>query len=232
MKKFNTVLAFGDSHVAGCELSNEYSLEQYLNGDINLEQADSSGKKHAFPQIVADHLNVPCYNYSMTGGSNARSIRKLINAVQEYPNSLVLFGYTCVDRKEFYYPLPGHYLGKDQDSFIQVGMQWQGLIEKDTVKGKRTHPLNELFVNHFLFEYNDLDQTMFLVDSICNKHAQNFLHIPLFPEKFTFKNNVLDFEGETNYLSWCSKNKFNQLPYLHYDKQAHELLAKLILKYI
>ena len=105
MKHFESVLAFGDSHVAGCELANKYSLEDYLSGSITIEQADASGKELAFPKLVAEHLNVPCYNYAMSGGSNPRSLRLLIQAVQTHPHSLVLFSYTSTDRSEMYLSL-------------------------------------------------------------------------------------------------------------------------------
>jgi hypothetical protein len=101
VKKFQSVLSFGDSHVAGCELTNGPEFEQYLNGHLTLEQADAVNKPLAFPNIVANSLDIPSYNYSISGGSNQRSIRCLIDAVQKHPNSLILFGYTSSDSNEF-----------------------------------------------------------------------------------------------------------------------------------
>jgi hypothetical protein len=228
-RKFKSVLAFGDSHVAGCELSLKvrYSFEDYSSGKITIEEADSIGKEYAFPKIVADELNVPCYNYAMTGGSNDRSIRCLIKAVQEHPNSLVLFGYTAADRKEFFYPDEGHFLGRDKDNFIQVGLQWEG-----KVKGAMYHPINDLFIHKIMRPYNNLSDLMFLVDNLCAGWASDFFHIPLFPEVIPNVNNLLDFEGHTNYIDWCKFRGFKQMPFLHYDQEAHTELAKLILKEI
>lgn len=226
VKKFQSVLAFGDSHVAGCELSNKYRLDQYCSGEISIEEADSAGKELAFPKIVADRLGVPCYNYAMTGGSNSRSLRKLISAIQEHPNSLVLFGYTCTDRNEFYFPDRGHYLGKDSDNFLQVGMQWRGKIASAKLK----NPLNDLYVDEIIRPYNNLKDLAFIVENVCMLNALSYRHIPLFPETFPDVDNLLDFEGCENYLNWCNYKKFNRLPYLHYGIDAHQSLAELILK--
>ena len=227
MKHFQSVLAFGDSHVAGCELSNKYSFEDYSSGRITLEEADAPGKELAFPQIVADHLKIPCYNYAMTGGSNSRSIRLLVNALQEHPNSLVLFGYTCTDRTEFYYPDKGNFLGRDRDNFIQVGMQWLGKVQ-----GKMKHPINDFYVDELLRPYNNLPELMFIVDNLCTGWASDFLHIPLFPEGVPNVENLFDFQGHGNYLDWCKAQEFKQLPFYHYGQEAHNELARLIIETI
>jgi hypothetical protein len=227
MKYFQSVLAFGDSHVAGCELSDQYTFEDYTSGKITLEEADDSGKKLAFPQLVADKLKVPCYNYAMTGGSNARSIRLLTQALQAHTNSLVLFGYTCTDRTEFYYPDAGNYIGRDKDNYIQVGMQWRG-----KVAGKMIHPINELYVDKMLRPKNNLAELMFIVDNLCTGWATDFLHIPLFSENIPRVENRFNFEGHENYVDWCIANEFKQLPFYHYGQEAHNKLAHLILEQI
>jgi hypothetical protein len=220
MKYFESVLAFGDSHVAGCELDNKYNLDDYLTGRITIEQADFSGKELSFPKIIADELGVPCYNYAMSGGSNSRSLRLLIQAVQQYPNSLVLFGYTSTDRAECYYPEES--LGKDADNFLQLGMQWEGIFK---------NPINDSYIKH-LHPYNNLKELMFCVDSICAGYAKDYLHLPLFPEQVPNVDNLFTFEGHNNYLSWCESNNFKQLPHFHYGQDAHHRLANLILKEI
>ena len=231
MKKFNSVLAFGDSHVAGCELSDISGLVKYLKGDVTLEEADAPGKKLAFPQIVADRLDVPCYNYSISGGSNTRSIRLLVKAIQEHPNSLVLFGYTSTDRTEFYYPKDGLYLGRDNDNFIQVGMQWYGEIAKLIKSTKMKHPVNDLFVNNLLYPYNNINELMFIVDNLCTLNANKVFHLPLFPEEIKVDDvDLFSFEGYTNYVEWCENKKFKQLLMLHYSQDAHKALAELIIK--
>ncbi len=227
MKYFRSVLAFGDSHVAGCELSNQYTFDDYTSGKVTLEEADEPGKKLAFPQLVANELKVPCYNYAMTGGSNSRSIRLLTTALQEHPNSLVLFGYTCTDRTEFYYPDKGNFLGRDKDNYIQVGMQWQG-----KVKGSMLHPINDLYIDKILRPKNNLAELMFIVDNLCTGWATDFLHIPLFPENIPESENLFTFEGHNSYCEWCEANGFQKLPFYHYGQEAHTMLAQLILKQI
>lgn len=225
MKHFQSILAFGDSNVAGCELSDHYTFEDYTSGKISLEEADTPGKKLSFPQLVADELKIPCYNYAMTGGSNARSLRLLVKALKEHSNSLVLFGYTCTDRSEFYYPDKGEFLGRDNDNFIQVGMQWRGKVQN-----KMNHPINDIFVDKILRPYNNLEDLMFIVDSLCSIYALDFLHLPLFPEELPDIKKLFSFEGHKNYQDWCDHKKFKRLPFYHYDQNAHRELARLILK--
>lgn len=230
MRNFQSVLAFGDSHVAGCELSEYSLLDDYLTGKISIEQADAPGKEKAFPKKVADHIGVPCYNYAMTGGSNERSLRKLIEAVQQHPNSLVLFGYTCCDRREFYYPDYGTFLGRDQDNFLQVGLQWEGRIS--TVAKTIENPINKIFIDHLARPFSNFRDLAFTVDSVCTLWANDFVHLPLFPEDVTGIDNLFDFQGCENYITWCNKNKFSRGPFLHYGEDAHTKLAELIIKEI
>lgn len=228
VKKFQSVLSFGDSHVAGCELTNGPEFEQYLSGQITLEQADAVNKPLAFPNIVAKSLGIPSYNYSISGGSNQRSIRQLIEAVQMHPNSLILFGYTSSDRNEFYYPDPGKHLGKDHTDYLQVGMQWYGDIAKVS-KGKLEHPINDLFVEQILRPVDNLKDIYFLVDVISTMYAFDVKHLMLFPSTTTFEDQF-DFEGHSSYVEWCENIKFSKGPYLHYGQDAHNALAELILK--
>jgi hypothetical protein len=227
LKQYDAVLAFGDSHVAGCELGDLSDLVKYLKGTISLEDVDAQSKLLAFPQRVADHLKIPCYNYSMSGGSNSRSLRLLVKAIQEHPNSLILFGYTSTDRTEFYYPEPGLFLGRDNDNFIQVGMNWYGRINRLIKNTKMRHPVNDIFVENLLYPRNNLNEIMFIVNAICNSKV---IHLPLFPEQIPTIDNVFDFEGHTNYTDWCKANGFKQLPMLHYGLEAHTGLAELIIK--
>lgn len=223
MKNFTSVLAFGDSNVAGAELSN-YSKDDYVRGTAYIEDLDQPGKALAFPQIVADHFNVPCYNYALTGGSNTRSMRLLPQALKDHPNSLVLFGYTCTDRTEIYIPDSGFFRGRDKDNFLQVGMQWHNI--------GMNHILNDAYIKLFLREYNNLDQLAFYVENSCKIHAAAYIHIPLFPEEFPKVNNVIDFAGTACYLDWCKAQGFTTRPHLHYGQDAHQALANLIINQI
>jgi hypothetical protein len=228
VKKFQSVLSFGDSHVAGCELTNGPEFEQYLNGHITLEQADAVNKPFAFPDIVAKSLGIPSYNYSISGGSNQRSIRRMIEAVQEHPNSLVLFGYTSPDRNELYYPEKGRYLGKDDTDYLQLGIQWQGAIA-DASKGKLNSSINEYYVNNMVYPKDTLQDTFFIVDCIATMYALDIRHLKLFPTIERFEDEM-DFEGFDNYVKWCEHKKFSKMPFLHYGQDAHNALAQLILK--
>lgn len=219
MITFKKVIAFGDSHVAGCELSSQYSLNDYLQGNISLEQADEPGKQLAFPRKLAKLLNLSCENYALTGGSNDRSLRKLIEVIEE--DCLVLFGYTSPDRKEFYYPDDGLFLGRDRDNFIQTGVQWEGTIASATKNSPMNHPINENYLK-ILRQYNNIPNIYKTVDSICKAYNSKVIHIA-----------VADIDYDMlNFLDWAKTNQYKQLPYLHYEEKAHTDFAELLWKHI
>jgi hypothetical protein len=159
----------------------------------------------------------------MSGGSNARSLRLLIKAVQEHPNSLVLFGYTHTDRSEIYYPPGG--IACDSSNFLQLGMQWGSWGEGKC--GGMT--INNFYIKN-LYQYNNLKDLMFCVDSICSKHAVHFIHIPLTSEEIPEVDNVFTFENHKNYLDWCQARGFKKLRNGHYGQEVHNALAELIVR--
>ena len=231
------ILAFGDSNVAGCELSSLENLQHYLDGKCTLEEADNPGKKLAFPQIVADRLGVKCHNFALSGGSNARSLRKLIANIKDCRNSLILFGYTEPNRTEFYYPDEGYFLARDEDNFIQVGIQWEQSQGNQLFKGfqrhagnKFIHPINRLYLEKILRTHNNLTDIMICVDAICKVNNNYVVHIPFCQPLDNMDYNILDFEAHKFYNEWCRQNKFQQLSLGHYGQEAHNKLAELILK--
>jgi hypothetical protein len=222
MKKIKSVLAFGDSTPAGCELAGpleQFRTRAYLTGKKTIEELDAPGKLLTFPQKVADHLGVPCYNYAMSGGSNDRSIRLLIQAVKEHPDSLVLFGWGRPDLKDIYYPAGG--IGCDTDNFFQAGAD---NFDSD---------LNKKFLETYSY-YNNLEQQMFCVDAICRVHAVDFLQIPLYlkrtnPEVVPNVPNRLYFENFENAEDWAIDRKCTVLE-IHYGEDFHVILSDLIIQ--
>jgi hypothetical protein len=231
-KKYDCILSFGDSHVAGFELFSESALADYLQGKITLEQVDSYGKPLAFPKILGDRLGIPCYNFALSGGSNARSIRLLINSLGQYSNPLILFGYTNIDRFEFYYPDKGVFLGRDDDNFIQVGMQWDHGVQYILPgRWKMTHPINDIFIRDFLRPRDSLFEVAVVVQSICKAHDLDVLHLPLFPfEKYP--SYFFNFEEKKNYAEWCNSKGFTRTRLEHWNIDAHRALAELLFKEI
>jgi hypothetical protein len=231
------VLAFGDSNVAGCELAPLENLQNYLNGQCTLEEVDSIGKKFAFPQIVADSLGVKCYNFALSGGSNTRSLRKLITNIKDCRNSLILFGYTEPNRTEFYYPDKGDFLARDSDNFIQVGIQWEQSqsnrafkwFQKQSSKNF-VHPINKVYLEKILRPYDNLNDILVCVDAVCKISNNQVIHIPICQSLDNTSYNILDLEGHGYYNEWCKQNKFQQLPLGHYGQEAHNKLSELILK--
>lgn len=220
MSKIKSVLAFGDSTPAGCELAGpleQFRTRAYLTGKKTIEELDAPGKLLTFPQKVADYLKVPCYNYAMSGGSNDRSLRLLVEAVQEHPDSLVLFCWGRTDLTELYYPAGG--IGCDKDKFFQAGVD-----NFDT-------EFNDKWVEIYHYR-NNLDQLAFCVDAICRIHASDFLQIPLYlkrTEPEYVSPNRLMFENHSNAEAWAIEKNCTKLE-IHYGEDFHVALADLIIQ--
>lgn len=222
MTKIESVLAFGDSTAAGCELAGpleQFRTRAYLTGKKTIEELDAPGKLLTFPQKIANYLNVPCHNYAMSGGSNDRSIRLLIQAVLEYPNSLVLFSWGRPDLKDIYYPDGG--IGCDKDNFFQAGTDnFETAFNKQWIE-----------TYHY---YNNLEQQMFCVDAICRTHAVDFLQIPLYlkrtePEYVPNVPNRLFFGKHGNAEDWAIEKNCTKLE-IHYGEDFHIALSDLIIQ--
>jgi hypothetical protein len=237
MKRFKSVLAFGDSHVAGCEILGSQLVKEYLTGNTPLEEMDSQTKPFSFPNQLADMLEIPCYNYALSGGSNERSLRLLPQALLDHPDSLVLFCYTEPHRKELYYPDTGNFYARDADNYIQLGIQWSGLQFQ---YNRKTHPINKYFVEHML-RINDsgVGTIMFYVDQACQQLASEYFHIFEFndiyyPNIAVNTAKILNLESSANsgfgdFNSWCLTQGFKQMPLNHYNTYAHTKFAELIL---
>lgn len=245
--KYKSVIAFGDSHVAGCELTAGDHVVDYLSGKISLEDMDAENRLLSFPNYVAKALGVPCYNYGLSGGSNERSMRLLPRALAEHPDSLVLFGYTAQNRREFYYNDEGKFLGRDQDNFIQVGIQWYNTKVSD-IAGKSgvKHPINDMFVEKFMRwdqgDHTSIINSMFYAEQAC----ENIIHIFFFRDLYDTENpvckllnpaNILNFNGTQNagygsYQEWADGMGHHRLPMGHFDQSVHNKLGELILSHI
>ena len=221
MKKIKSVLAFGDSTTSGLELHyplNVFKSRAYLKENISIEELDTPGKLLTYPQKVADKLNVPCYNFAMSGGSNQRSIRLLVNALQQYPDSLVLFSWGRPDLVEIYCPEGG--VGCDSDSYLQAGTS------------NFDSEMNSKWIEIYHYQ-NNLEQQMFVVDSLCKVHSADFLQIPLYlkstePEYVPTPPNRLFFEDYSNAEDWAIAKGCTKLD-IHYAEDFHIALADLII---
>jgi hypothetical protein len=246
--KYKSIIAFGDSHTAGCELGAESLTNDYFAGRITLAEVDSITKPLAYPQCVADRLNIPCYNYSLSGGSNERTLRLIPQAIAEHPDSLVLIGYTASSRREFYYDDPGKFLGRDGDNYVQAGMQWfdSGDNYLSHRSGVMSHPFNEFFVKHIMRknpnECASILNFMFYAQQAC----PNIVHIFLFDNLYSKshavstlinQSKILNFNGVSNdgfggYQSWATSNRFTKLPQDHFVRAAHYSLSEKIISHL
>lgn len=253
MKKFQQVLAFGGSHTAGFKLFS-HNWTDVNNGVVSLTEVDHEGKRLAYPQHLADKLGIPCINYAMTGGSNDRFFRQLPEALIDHPNSLVLVGWTGVDRSEFFYPDTGKYISRDSDNYLQVGIAWleetSWWVRLGQWMDKTYHPLNNIFIKKFFrsaekFNNYKIFNSMLYVDLLCKKYSSDYRHIfhmddiisdNPFQEKIwqeIDKDKILKFPGSENrsfgsYNTFHRQQKSRVVDQGHYDLEAHKKLAEYI----
>lgn len=249
--KYKSVIAFGDSHVAGCELTQGTQIADYLSGKTTLEEMDAVNKTLSFPNYVANQLGVPCYNYAISGGSNERSLRLLTTALVRHPDSLVLLGYTAQNRREFYFDDPGKFLGRDADNYIQVGVQWYNTGTADLAKKHGvTHPINDIFVEDMLRwkqgDHTSILNAMYYVQQACKRNSADLVHVFLFRDLYDKAhtvnalldtNNILNFntndnDGYGQYQQWAQNCGYEKLPVGHYGQAAHDHLGKLIMDHL
>lgn len=242
MKKYSCILAFGDSNVAGAEIDGKGKEYMFLLGSnkMTIEQMDDLTKPLAFPQIVADKLNIPCHNFAMSGGCNERSLRLLIKNIPNYNNCLILFGYTSYIRKEYYYPKNNNTLIKDESDFAQVGSivnMWYGQEQGKSIRANNN--LNELYVKNFLYEYDNLAEIAMCVESIGKYFSHDVIHLPLMKFKSLLglskklpEMKLYDFDGKKSFEIWYHLKNYKIHDYGHPELKAHIDLADSIVKYL
>jgi len=242
---FESIIAFGDSTTAGCEL---------INGSVNWEET----KKLSFPNTLAKKYSVPCFNYSMPGGSNDRSLRLLPEKLLEHPRSLVLFCYTSFDRSEFFLPKEyGDSIDPDfGDQYTPVGINWSSVKTNKAHQYINTLYLRNLFASRSGYnnykEYNSL----LTVQLFCEKFASYYLQIFLYPNLISppdfqlsvyntiQKNNIFQFDtandfswktnnqGFGNLNDWAHWHNFKFCPGGHIGQEAHDNFALSMYNYL
>jgi hypothetical protein len=241
---FDSIVAFGDSTTAGCELVDS----------VNWEET----KKLAFPNTLAKKFLVPCYNYSWPGGSNDRSIRLLPEKLLQHPNSLVLFCYTSFDRTECFYPKTQRDIDIPDagDQYIPLGVNWKNV---DThIEHKK---LNELYIKHFYnsrVAYNNYKEynSLLMVQILCERFAKYFVQIFLYSDLIhppDFQSEVFkavdkkyiytfdtahDFPWQTNnqgfgnLYDWAKWHKYKFCSGGHIGQEAHDKFASNLYDFV
>jgi hypothetical protein len=253
MKKFNQILAFGASHVAGYQLLPvDYSKLQ--DGKLSLDTVDDASKMLAFPQHLANLLDIPCINYARTGSSDDRSLRLLPEALIQNPNSLVIFAWNTIHRTEFFYPDTGKFTARDRQGYLQVGVQWGDKESWWSRLGryfeKTNNPLNKLFLKK-IFRPTDginnykLFNSMTYFEAVCKQYAAEYRHFFISDDIVTDihlqkelwdaidKNKLISFGSTSNmgygsYTSYNDQRNFEKLDQGHYNLEAHKNMAKYI----
>ena len=236
--KIQSVIAFGDSTTAGCELI-----------DGSEEWAET--KKLSFANTLAAKMSVPCFNYSWPGGSNDRSLRLLPEKILQHPNSLVLFCYTNFDRSEFFMSKKNSKLNDPDsgDQYSPVGINWLH-VETD----KEHYQLNTLYLKNCYSSrigYNNYKEynSLLTVQLFCEKFASCYLQIFLYPNLIfspDFQSTVFDAidkahiyqfdtandfpwrtnnEGFGNLQDWAKWHNYQMCPGGHIGQEAHDKFA-------
>jgi len=220
--KIENILVFGDSHLAGCELHPDGTFKDYPSA--------------TWPNLLAEKLNITIHNYSLTGGSNDRSLRLLAEAVLSHKNSYVIYGLTDWLRGELY----------KHPKYIPVGICW-----KNTSMEKKHKEINDFYLENLLIDridavyHNNYDvlNHLLYVQSICKLHAVDYSIIPLADsvlhmpndskQRVIFdaldKNKIFSFNKNlknNNWMNWCKVNNFPKKNF-HYSNRAHEVFADL-----
>lgn len=237
------ILAFGDSHIAGFE------TVPWDRRKCNIEEHQKETKTFSFPNLIANHFNVPCYNYSMVGSSNDRTLRLLPEKILLHKNPFVIIGHSEYFRTEiFNLHGTGH---KDSDNFLQMGV--------GTVDAKSNVANKWIEVCDDWRGYNNYKQinSIFYIDQICKKFAKNYLQMFLFDgyvptefqtsgnyraqleilaecdlEKiFKFKQTKYSNLGFGNIVDWGQESALS-MPNKHLSIEGHQVLAKDIVEKI
>lgn len=209
----NKILALGCSHVAGCELV-EYSQGQ------DIDTYDDLCRLRAFPQQIADRLGIACENWARSGGSNARSLRILAREITAEP-TVIIFGYTYMDRREFWWPDSGSWPARDRDQYLQVGSQWADLPWADC-------EANRSYVRDLWRPVDDLAYVHSVVRALGSGHR--IIHLKMSDDSAYTHPDFWAFEGQDNYQQWLDHRGFARGPLGHGLEAAHSELAELILK--
>lgn len=229
--KFNNILAFGDSFIAGCELGSDSPFD-ILSEDgktVNtidtkfIDKMDSITKPLSFGNLLASRLKIPCFNYGRSGASNERSLRKLISIVPDHKNSFIIFGITHYMRTEIYLPeRKDKHLQIDSDNFLQIYPHDESNIVKNFWRHWRQEP------------YNNNKEIIISADAIAKYYGHKIIFINFFRDNELGISlpNIFDWEGINDYATWVNENKLGFTKHGHLSQEGHIRLSLILEKII
>ncbi len=203
------LIAFGCSHVKGEGLSDVYDEKQK-------KSIDGKHSKFAFPQLVAEHLKIPCLNFSQGGTSNKKIWRNVIDYSKEIkPDDIVIIQWTYLERTAVFY--------NDRDQGRQIGFQH--------VRGSRIDPVDRSWFE-YMFSRFDQRLDLFLRSDHITKTLDCNLH------QFRVSSDILDPdhtipEWVDNKINFTGINDFavdKALDHSHYGTESHKKFAQHILQ--
>lgn len=127
----NNLYAFGCSTTRGDALDD---IWDYDKKHTICQTDDYYPSKYAWPQLLADKLNLNCFNYGISGASNKQIWYELVKTHIK-KNDTVIVQWTFIDR---YYVIDHNHLSTNN----QIG-PWKPLI------GKRQRDRQNAFYEHF-----------------------------------------------------------------------------------
>ena len=213
--KSTQLLAFGCSHVAGCELA---ALPPTWSADY-----DDLCKPRAFAQMVADHFRIPCANWAMSGGSNLRTLRILARELQGRAPAVIVIGWTYTDRSECYWPDPGVWPARDQDLYLQLGSQWVDMPWAHC-------EANRAYIQHIWRPNPTLDYLHHCARALADQGGHRLIELIMTDEPDLRTPWALSLEGSANYPQWLRDQGHELGSWGHGLDQAHRDLADLLIK--
>jgi len=215
---FSRILAFGCSHVAGCELR-EFDPAQ------SWQDYDDQCKPLSFTALMGQALNLPVSNWAMSGGSNERSLRLLTQNIDHRQPAIIVFGYTYTDRRECYWPDEGQWLGRDRDLFLQLGSQWQAFPQADS-------PANRAYIQHIWRPRPCLDHTHALVTAVAAQGSHLLIPLLMTDKPGLTADWAWRIQGQPNYLDWLRVTGHARGVWGHGLGTAHRDLADQLIQHL
>ena len=213
------LVVFGDSHPAGSEIDQQYSLQCY---------------ERSFAQKLADQLNLPCENYSIAGASNDYIATECYKYLENNKNLFVLISWGAANRATVY--------DHDREDFLHIN-------EYDADAPYLSHKQKTMISSYYQYQYPAKEQEWKILGTIIglynyltNKNikflmmdsTQAFAH---WHQQYFQSYNYFELDNPTTYWhqyeQWKQSSIYNSHRWAkHAPEQWHSLWANKLFYHI
>ena len=221
MRHLHTVFIVGSSPTSTTNYLNNMNTALILGCSHAAGTDMTQGHDNSYPCIVAESLGYKIKNLAIPGGSNDAMFRIFEDEIKNLSlNDLVIVCWTGVIRTEVWNEtsnewVPVHLKSDSPTKFKNFFKEWLSVRTDDS--STRLNKLKNILALNFLAESKGI--RVINVDSF----------YPI--SDFQWPVNVF-WPTSENFWEWASKNNFKQTKNNHFDFDAHEEFAKLILQSI